>query len=581
MDAPSSRSQSPLGRSLAAALPSALPFTIYHISSPPQRCPSIFSAPLNSDPDITYSENHFLGLAIRPDTVAEVDGDSKTVFVFAMEVIIYTTSTLTTYFVSKVDSTGYLQLLKLLRGASSVLKNVTSTFLGFLIEHRQRPGVKQVISLFGRAQDQYLFPGSAENGKKHLLDDRGLIGWWCRTLSLVLKGHIRKSESSASELRDGVSSELPTTQGYVLVPGLDAHETMALLPPAARTEQFWVVGHPLRIISANPDAPPQCLIPRFPDDPKARYLDELDEELLEASQGDVQRTPSKRRGQWRSVRSLEQFWEAMEFRQECSSGRLVGFIWIVFDSPQRASNGTRQETNASQANQGDQDGIGSGPQEQAQATGLALPSQSTKIFSHRPRKSASTSPTPDSHPHRKTMKRSKQRPLRRRASTVLEMIRQQHLSGPIITRARQRRGSRIRNTAATGIPIETPYYYWSLAGRGQVVLEPKDYQRVHDFLLRLDFSNEECALTCTGRWVEEVGAAAGLAEMGSWGEGIVGTKSVEPDDGREAASAQLEPDGTAGVKRECNFQEAHSGGSSANMLGAGLVRKKPKVAAVN
>jgi hypothetical protein len=50
------------------------------------------------------------------------------------------------------------------------------------------------------------------------------------------------------------------------------------------------------------------VVPVFPDDPKARFLHDL--------KGDGQL----------STTTLGQFWELMEHRQECSSGRLVGFI---------------------------------------------------------------------------------------------------------------------------------------------------------------------------------------------------------------------------------------------------------------
>lgn len=64
-------------------------------------------------------------------------------------------------------------------------------------------------------------------------------------------------------------------------------------------------------------------------------MDELDEELTEPPpppDASVRESPSKgkRPGRWRSVSTLEQFWELMAFRQECSSGRLVGFLWGVF-----------------------------------------------------------------------------------------------------------------------------------------------------------------------------------------------------------------------------------------------------------
>jgi len=68
--------------------------------------------------------------------------------------------------------------------------------------------------------------------------------------------------------------------------------------------------------------PPRCLIPHFPDDPKSRFLDELDDEMS--------RSQAKASGEWKTVKSLDVFWEMMAFRQECSAGRMVGFIWVVF-----------------------------------------------------------------------------------------------------------------------------------------------------------------------------------------------------------------------------------------------------------
>ncbi len=57
---------------------------------------------------------------------------------------------------------------------------------------------------------------------------------------------------------------------------------------------------------------------------ESRFWDELDEEA--ASSADMKKT-----GNWKSVKSLDMFWEMMAYRQECSSGRMTGFIWLVFD----------------------------------------------------------------------------------------------------------------------------------------------------------------------------------------------------------------------------------------------------------
>lgn len=72
----------------------------------------------------------------------------------------------------------------------------------------------------------------------------------------------------------------------------------------------------------------QCLIPRLPDDPKARFCDDLDASV------DAQ-------GRWRGVKTLEEFWELMGYRQECSAGRVVGFVWVVFDTPANDSGKTK------------------------------------------------------------------------------------------------------------------------------------------------------------------------------------------------------------------------------------------------
>ncbi|KAK5240099.1 hypothetical protein LTR16_011110, partial [Cryomyces antarcticus] len=77
------------------------------------------------------------------------------------------------------------------------------------------------------------------------------------------------------------------------------------------------------------------------------FLDELDEELPDASSSQINVSPKKRSaGQWKSVKTLEQFWEMMAYRQECSSGRLVGFIWVVFTPSDVRSTGDTETTSS-------------------------------------------------------------------------------------------------------------------------------------------------------------------------------------------------------------------------------------------
>ncbi|KAK0614485.1 histone H3-K56 acetyltransferase, partial [Immersiella caudata] len=309
---------------LASVLPQGYKFGVHHISTAPTKTEPLCSAPPGERDDKTYGESHFLTISIDPreggskraspgaDDAKEA-GPRRQVLVFAIEVLIFTTAWQTTFFVSKADSTGYLQLLDLPQGTPSPIREVASTFLKYLLEHRRRKNIQSVVNLFARSQAQYLFPGSVENKGKHVLDDWGLVRWWCRVLNPLLEGSKSKPWGSS--------------RGYLMVPGLEVGEMRALTPKTQGSAANWIIGQPLDKIShyvAEYDwVPLRCLIPRYPDDPKSRFRDELDEEASKWKQD---------MGYWKSVKTLDQFWEMMAYRQECSSGRLTGFVWLVFDS---------------------------------------------------------------------------------------------------------------------------------------------------------------------------------------------------------------------------------------------------------
>ena len=150
-------------------------YKIHHLSTPPTKSDALFAAPPGQRPQRTHCESHFLTLSITSPTSSSsssIPTSSQTqgghVFVYAIEILVYTTATLTTLFVSKADSTGYLNL-KSAQSRQSPIRPVTSTFITWLAEIRQRPGIPLVVSLFARAQDQYLFPGSVDHGAKHVL----------------------------------------------------------------------------------------------------------------------------------------------------------------------------------------------------------------------------------------------------------------------------------------------------------------------------------------------------------------------------------------------------------------------------
>jgi len=442
----------------------------YHVSTPPTKSDPLFAPAPGEKQQRTYRESQFLTVSVhRPDSA-----DKQEVLVYAIEILIYSTKTLTTVFVSKADSTGYINLLNPSHSrAPSPIRLITSTFISWLADNRQRPGIRLVVSLFARAQDQYLFPGSVENPGKHVLDDRQLVKWWCKTLDPVLR----------RPLGETCDDSETTAQAHVIVPGFDKHETSAFFPSSYRTDAAdtpkWRHGHPLRDIAPNPTAPPRCLVAHFPDDPKARYLDELDNELSDKSSSQALFSPSKKgNGMWKSIKTLDQFWDTMAFRQECCSGRLVGFIWLVFTP----SEPVEFQGPSSRGSQGSLSPLGQVSQD--------LPSISSML----------------SAPRGTTT--SLRKPARRKK-----------LTGPIIPR-QPRIKSSSSNVSSTSQPDESSCYRWSEEGRGRVVLDHASYLRVHDLLLRLDFSNADAAAKSTHRWISEVNAIGGTST--GWGKAVDG-----------------------------------------------------------
>ena len=566
-----------LARMLADALPKDTQVTLYHVSSNPSKCPAIFAAPPSSTPARTYCESQFITVSITPGTQEASDQKPKDSLVFAIEVLIYTTAQLTTLFVSKADSTGYLSLCDSLKAGPSLLKTISTTFISYLAQERRRPGIKLVISLFARAQGQYLFPGSVENKDKHVLDDRGLIRWWCRVLDPIVRERNGQPTPGGGQLE----MDKMDPKGYVVVPGLDEYETQGLLPATARRDtpeqRRWVNDHPLRRISCTPNAPPRCLIPHFPDDPKARFLDELDEELPEASKSQTHDSPSKGRkaGHWFSVKTLEQFWDAMEFRQECSSGRLVGFLWVVFGSHKHVSSDPLMPNLESQASTQDVADTANFPptpeQSQSQSATSVTPKTSAPEQSRR-LDPVSPAPSTEGQPEsrRPTQSRQKLRAQRKKPHKLTGIIK---LRQPRVKTFTSR-------VAAFTQPIRTDFYVWPESSRGQVVLEPKEYHRIHEYLLRLDFANLEVSLASTEKWRQQVVVIGGLDRKDrSWGQTLTGRKVYDTvSDDRSLGATALTADQLRKRQGQMTGSDGHSdeGANRVNLLSVGLVRKKPK-----
>ena len=540
-----------LNERLAEALPKDCCFQIHHLSSPPTPCPAIYAAPPGGKQEKTFCESHFISVSI--------DVNGQQLQVFALEVLLYTTENLTTLFVSKADSTGYLHLLNLPNGTPSPLKKISTTFLAYLAEKRQRSHRRLVLSLFARAQDQYLFPGSIENSGKHVLDDRGLVRWWCRVVDPILRSHPGENNISGGEVYSASGNDLDTcngtvhkmsAKGYLRVPGCDLFETRSFFPDRSKEHVVhnprWEMGDPLRNLGRSPHWPERCLIPRFPDDPKARYVDKLDDELPEPAP-QTQDSPSKgkRPGQWKSVQSLEQFWEMMSFRQECSSGRLVGFIWGVFTPAQETLNEEHESLESSLAVLRDQTTKRTRPitaSSQAQDSALIRPESPTR-----------SNPTPGL-------------PLPSPSSSS-------------VSSGKEKREPRMVKVQ----PEKTRYYYWPASTRGEVVLREKDYQRVNNLMLHLDYARKDIAAESTKRWINDISVMAGK----SWGQNVVGKGEA-----KVVSHVAAEPDATvlkAGLVRKKKREDKDVDGKTppvalrndqngVNVLSIGVVRKKPKIA---
>lgn len=318
-----------------------------------------------------------------------------------------------------------------------------------------------MISLFARAQSQYLFPGSADHGKKHVLDDRQLIRWWARVLDPLFPTKANPDTSQNLDL-----------QGYMTVPGYHGIETKSFFPPKPHTSeksQNWTPGNPLIELAEARNvpetAPPRCLLPRFPDDPKARFMQDLDDEvgLVEDAGSLALSSPSKQKSsRWKSISDLERFWEAMEFRQECSSGRVVGFLWLVVRPP------------ASEI-------------ENAQPKPTPSDRES----------SPSINPTPT------TTSQSSQTSTKS-TSSAKNSKRRKALTGPIIARAPRLKGSS-SNISTTSNPDSS-----AGASRNGPVLTQEGYDSAMQILLNLDFSTAAAAAHSTAKWVAEVSRMAGV-----------------------------------------------------------------------
>ncbi|BAE63743.1 unnamed protein product [Aspergillus oryzae RIB40] len=564
---PMSKVDVDLGDLLAKVLPTGVKVTIRHISSAPTPCTALFTPPPGEESESTFCENHFLTVSVNAD-----EHDGPEIIVFGIEVLVYSTAHLTTVFVSKADSTGFLHLLKNAPKVS-LIRRISNGFLSFLVQTHQRPGVRLVVSLFARAQNQYLFPGSIENSGKHVLDDRGLIKWWCRVVDPILREYEPESGSHEKGLLDrAMESAKSSATAFLIVPGCDKFETRGFFPGTAKSDDKerprWLNSYPLHQLCDNTNAPPRCLVPRFPDDPKTRFLLNLDDELPQKLEAAGSKEGA---GQWRSVKSLDQFWEMMSFRQECSAGRLVGFLWLVINPP--------------------------GLVNSVQMT------SSRPVFKEKAEGSLTTTvPVYDKVDSKPTGTAVSVSTDSQSSDTAKDSTAEATSGGPVQDPSTQT-GSLSSETHPKVQPnTDQNAFYWPEAGRGHAVMSEEDYKTAINFLLEQDFYNEKVSIASTKAWSEKVASIVDQLWVGQQVTGrntsgesadkhapttnIINTglvrkrKKDEPSQATTATSAQKEGCEGNGTVSTAVTAEASTTGTNespgVNVLQANLIRKKKK-----
>ena len=522
------------GRTLASRIATALPagsprLVLHHLSASPATCAELFSAPPHQAPESTTCEPHFLSVSVKYD--------GQMVQVLAVEILIYVTESLTTLFVSKADSSGYVYAGQKDGTAPSPSRAIVSSFLEYLIDLKRRVETRLVVSLFARSQNQYLFPGSIENPRKHVLDDRALIRWWAKILDSILRK--RSTEANPTPVR---------TRGHLVIPGCDDYETCAFLPrPAADASSTtqWSPGDPLRTLGKPTGVPERCLLPRFPDDPKARFVTDLDDELPDEADTSTQSSPSKLQpGRWRSVRSLAQFWELMAFRQECGAGRVVGFMWGVFEPPALADRPFEARVPALE---GVEEIDQKEEQEQEQEPGLPTPqaSQAQPLSTEvtRDDKRPSTSPLLSD-------------PL---ASALLSPPTSSQVQSSQVTE-----DAAVPATNEAAVPAKPPRGFSTAASLplSGLVVSPEAYARTMALLDTLDYADLIIATNSTYTFLAAVAMEARLS--GPWpGDEVVGALDQHDRFKQERGDTAVPQDA---IERD----------SKVSMLQGGLIRKKRK-----
>lgn len=250
------------------------PFTFVHLKSDPKKCRRLIykSKARRAKTPLDKVVSHLFVLS------------HNDLAVYAMEILVYESLDCWTLFVSKVDTSGHYYAD---HGKFPLsFKQLTTGIIRALITyHIPASGKPLRVCLFGKSHRQYLFPLSSDNSNKKILSDAALIKWWLQALDPL------------------ATLFQPEVKATLQIPGSDRASIKAFFPTQPTLP--WEVGD----VFAN-DLPAVKCIPRFPDDPKGRFLDYLVHER-------------------RALKvSKQQFFLELQYRQEFRLGSVVGIIGI-------------------------------------------------------------------------------------------------------------------------------------------------------------------------------------------------------------------------------------------------------------
>lgn len=345
-------------------------------------------------------------------------------------------------------------------------------------------------------------------------------------------------------------------------------------------------GHPYKLDPAA-DITVREVIPHFPDDPKSRFLDELGND----EKGRTGKVVARGQG-WRNCRTIEQFWELMSFRQECSLGRCVGFLWVVLEGEEKAKaekkikamkriplltpESSRLQPTATEKEAKKE------PEKSAQET-PENPERSQPEAERGDEKepgklsSAPSNSKPDPTP-------TTEPPLSPETATTPPTLTRSPTTSP------RKSNKRPSSSTAPGSPqkkIRTVNPIPPISdspAQSLLLLDEKAYQRVSDSLLNhADFGDLDNARRSSAKWLEGAAIAGGKGGQGSWGVEVRGKIAVEAEAAAGAGEKvavtinvltvrkKPKPSDTEVVQKEKDGQ-----GREVNVLPASLFRKKPK-----